>query len=158
MAEQPNKAELLNWMHTGYTVFEALLAPLNQEQMTKPGVNGEWSVKDILAHLTSWHRYLLHLIEVTKRGEEPSDIPSGLTEEQINERFYQQNKYLPLGEVLENFRSTYRQVDDWVNALSEEDLGKSPWSGSAPLSGFVSGNTYEHYEEHARPIQEWLAR
>jgi hypothetical protein len=158
MAEQPNKAELLNSMHTGYTVFETLLAPLNQEQMTKSGVNGEWSVKDILAHLTSWHRHLLHLIEVTKRGKEPSDIPSGLTEEQINKQFYQQNKHLPLGTVLENFRSTYRQVDDWVNALSEEDLRKSPWPGSAPLAGFVAGNTYEHYEEHARPIQEWLAR
>src|SRR5690348_7645855 len=88
MAEQLDKTQLLNSMHTGYAVFETLLAPLNQEQMTKPGVNGEWSVKDILAHLTAWQRHLLHLIEVTKRSEEPSDIPPGLTDDQINEQFY----------------------------------------------------------------------
>jgi hypothetical protein len=158
MAEQMDKAELLNSMHTGYAVFETLLTPLSTEQMTRPGVNGEWSVKDILSHLTAWHRHLLHLIEVTKRSEEPSDIPDGLTTDQINDQFYQQNKHRPLGEVLDDFRSTYRQVDDWVNALSEEGLHKSPWPGSAPLWGYVAGNTYEHYEEHSRPIQEWLAR
>jgi hypothetical protein len=158
MAEQINKTELLNSMHMGYTVFETLLGPLNAEQMTKPGVNGEWSVKDILAHLTAWHRHRLHLIEATKRGEEPQDIPPDMSLDAINEQFYQESKQRSLGEVLDDFRSTYRQVDDWVNALSEEELHKSPWPGSAPLWGYVAGNIYEHYEEHSRPIQEWLAR
>ncbi|HEY4384036.1 MAG TPA: DinB family protein, partial [Ktedonobacteraceae bacterium] len=52
-----NKAELLTHIQAEYDRFEALLASLSEEQMTIPGVNGTWSVKDNLAHLTTWQDY-----------------------------------------------------------------------------------------------------
>lgn len=38
-----DKAELLATIRDGYEQFEALLASLQEEQMTIPGVNGSWS-------------------------------------------------------------------------------------------------------------------
>jgi len=52
-----DKAELLAIIRDGYEQFEDLLASLQEEQMTIPGVNGSWSVKDNLAHLTAWQNY-----------------------------------------------------------------------------------------------------
>ena len=60
MTEQMNKTKLLNEMHNGYTAFENLLAPLSETQMTTAGVNGEWSIKDILAHLAAWQKRQRH--------------------------------------------------------------------------------------------------
>ena len=63
MTEQLDKAELLANMQAGYNSFEALLAGLNENQMTTPGVNGAWSVKDNLAHLSAWHLRQLALLQ-----------------------------------------------------------------------------------------------
>ena len=55
---RPNdKDELLAMIQSGYEQFEALLATLSEGQMTIAGVNGSWSVKDNLAHLTAWENY-----------------------------------------------------------------------------------------------------
>jgi hypothetical protein len=51
MSEQMNKTGLLDAMRTGYTALEKTLAPLDEAQMTTPGVNGTWSIKDNIAHI-----------------------------------------------------------------------------------------------------------
>lgn len=58
MSETIEKAALLDNIQEGYKEFEALLAPLSEEQMTVPGVSGRWSVKDTIAHIAAWHGYL----------------------------------------------------------------------------------------------------
>ena len=50
-----NKSELLNWLQEEYQQWEALLDQIRPERMEQPGVNGDWSMKDIVAHLTGWN-------------------------------------------------------------------------------------------------------
>lgn len=47
-----NKSELLNTLREEYQQWEALLDQIGAARMDQPGVNGEWSMKDIVAHLT----------------------------------------------------------------------------------------------------------
>jgi hypothetical protein len=63
MPEPIAKAALLDTIQTGYSQFETLLAPLSEEQMTTPTVNGTWSIKDTIAHLTAWQGYLLNQLQ-----------------------------------------------------------------------------------------------
>ncbi len=154
------KAELLRRIQAGYDQFEAILAPLGEAQMTSPDVNGPWSVKDNLAHLTVWHRYLLSVLQGILTNQEPPEFMPGLsTEDEINEYIYQANKNRPLAEVQADFRASYQQVLAAVQEMSEQSLNSpSPWSKSAnPLWPFIEGNTYGHYEEHGGIIQRWLA-
>ena len=105
MAETMAKDTLLNNIQEEYNQFEALLASLNEEQMLVPEVNGPWSVKDNIAHLTAWHNYALDQLEGLLAGKEPPAFMPGLTtEDDQNERIYQQNKNRPLAEVLADFR------------------------------------------------------
>ncbi len=46
-----NKTQLLDMMRTARAQWEALLAEIPAAWMTEPGVEGEWSVKDIIAHI-----------------------------------------------------------------------------------------------------------
>ena len=51
MTEQKSKAELLAMRCALYIHFDALIAGLSEQQIHMPGVNGDWSVKDHIAHL-----------------------------------------------------------------------------------------------------------
>jgi uncharacterized protein (TIGR03083 family) len=159
MAETIEKALLLTKIQDGYTQFAALLAPLSEAQMTTPSVNGPWSVKDNLAHLTVWQNYLLDQIQGILTNQKPPDFMPGLsTEDEINERVYNENKDRPLADVVAAFRASYQLVLAAVQSLSEEALNApSPWSTAGNLIWpFIAGNTYDHYEEHGGIIQRWL--
>src|SRR5579883_2192307 len=118
MQEPFSKDRLLEAMRTGFAAFESFLAPLSEEQMTTPGVNDAWSVKDNLAHLAAWQWHALRLLQAVKDHVAPVDQYEGLTEEQQNERIYQQNKDRPLSEVQSEFRSSFEQVLAGVHGLT----------------------------------------
>jgi hypothetical protein len=164
MSEQMNKAGVLDAMRTGYAALEKTLAPLDEPQMTTPGVNEAWSIKDIIAHITAWQYALLDRLHAAARGVTPTSYGSELTDEDIdklNEQFYQQSKSRPLAAVLADFRTTYAQIEQAVQSMSEEDLTgpqRFAWAKGVPLWRYVAGDTYEHYLEHITSIQQWLSR
>lgn len=164
MADPTTKAELLAMMQRGYTTFEALLAPLKAEQMTTAGVNADWSIKDILVHLVTWHRRAAQSLEAAQRNEEPQLKPPVNTSEemnQFNDATYDANRTRPLPEVQQEFRTSYQQFVACVEASSEEalfDPQRFPWMTGHALWELVAGNAFGHYEEHIAPIEEWLAR
>ena len=154
-----DKAELLAMIQTGYEQLDALLATLRAEQMTIPGVNGSWSIKDNLAHLSAWQSYQAARIEGVLAGTEPPPLASGLEDEDvINEDLYQQHKDRPLPDVLAEFRASYQRVLAATEALSWEALNAPfPWDdGGAPVGGYTLGNTSGHYALHQELIQHWL--
>lgn len=157
--EQHDKTQLLEKMNTGFAAFEALLAPLTEEQLTTPTVNGTWSIKDNLAHLSQWHKRVVNLLNAIQQGVSLPDPTPGMGEAEINEMFYQQNKDKSLQDVQVEFRSTFQQLVDGVKAANDEELVKRrAWLNRRSAWDYVPGNTYEHYEEHAEIIEAWLAK
>jgi hypothetical protein len=158
MSEQKGKAQLLDEMNKSYAALEALLAPLSEEQMTTPGVNGTWSVKDNLAHIVVWQRHELARQRAIREGVEPPDEWPDLSVDESNERIYQENKARPLTEVLAALRDSHQQLVATVEAMSNEDLNQPvPWSNERSRWEYIAGNTYEHYQEHGQIIRDWLA-
>ncbi|HBE24507.1 MAG TPA: hypothetical protein DDW33_02320 [Ktedonobacter sp.] len=159
MAVPIAKVVLLDNIQTGYKQFETMLAPLSEEQMITPNVNGAWSIKDNIAHLTSWQSYVLRQLQGVMTGKEPPEFLPGLsTEDEENEHFYQENKDRPLSEVLAAFRVSYQRVLASVQSMSEETLNAPfPWEEGRIVWTFIAGNTYEHYQEHGNIIERWLA-
>ncbi len=165
MATTMDKTRLLDEINREYTALETVLAALNQEQMTTPGVTGDWSIKDILANLTAWQDYALIRLQAAARNETPavqgifSDDDSAI--DKINAGFYEENKSRLLDEVMASFRASYRQIVGAVQALSNEELfgpEHFAWMKGNALWELVAGNTYEHYQEHWQSIQEWLSK
>src|SRR5438477_2844460 len=161
MTERMDKDQILEEMSTNYISLVEILAPLDQTQMTAEGIIANWSIKDILAHIASWHHRLLTWLDAAVRNEEPTLSGPDSVEEMdaLNAQFYQENKSRPLDEVLTDFRTTHQQIMDIVQAMPEDDL-MSPhrfaWSHERPLWHLISGDTFEHYQEHLAQIQEWL--
>ena len=156
-----DKAELLSMIQGGYDKLEALLASLDAEQMTTPGVNGSWSVKDNLAHLAAWQSYQATRMEGVLDGVEPPSLAPGLDEEgedAINDYIYQENRGRALSDVLAEFRDSYQRVLAATRALSWEALNEPfPWyDNGVPVGAYTLGNTVGHYALHQEIIQQWL--
>jgi hypothetical protein len=158
MSEHISKQQLLEKMHSGYETFSALLSSLSEIQLNTRGVNGNWSIKDNIAHLSAWQRRQTANNQAVREGIDRPDPTPGMSEEEINEMYYQQNKNRLLTDVLDEFHETARLLQESVEALTEEQL-HSPvaWLDGGTLAPRVAGNSYEHYEEHSEIIQRWLA-
>ncbi len=160
MEEQMNRTIMLEKDAAAYAELENILNSLDEAQLTTAGVNGDWSIKDILVHLTAWHTHLLNLIDGVVNKHEPvlmQDENMGIDE--VNAAFFEEGKARPLEEALKGFRDTHAQVIEQLQQISDENLNTPPWSDSThPLWEYFAGNTYGHYEEHLEPIRQWLAR
>ncbi len=69
MDEQMNKPKLLETLRSKRAEWDAVLAEIPAAQMTEPGVAGEWSVKDIIVHLTYHERWFADRLHESLRGE-----------------------------------------------------------------------------------------
>src|SRR6266480_7527495 len=124
MTEQVNKTSILDEMSTSYAALEEILASLDKMQFFTEGVIPGWSIKDMLAHIASWHYRLLMWLVAAVRNEEPTISGPDNVEEMdaLNAQFYHENKSRPLDEVLADFRTSHQQIMDIVQVMPEEEL------------------------------------
>lgn len=163
MSDPTNKAELLDKMQSGYASFEALLASLSAEQKSTPGVNGDWAIKDILAHLVAWQTRVSLRLEALGQGKEPQFelIDNDEKMNDFNQATFLANRERSLSKIEEEFRASVERLHANVEKVDERDLfeaGRLAWLKGGVLWQGVAGNSYEHYEEHEPMIQAWLAR
>jgi hypothetical protein len=163
------KAELLSWLREEHQRWEALLDRIGPARMEQPGVNGEWSMKDIVAHLTGWQpRVNAHLL-AAQRGEPepPPPWPAHLqTDDEINAWIYESNRSRSLHEVVEESRQVFQQLFDVVEQLPEDvrieqvhqggRMYQLVWLGDRR---FQPGEFFDHFhDDHEPDVRAWLAR
>jgi len=155
--ENLTKIELLQRIRDERRALEKILASLTHAQMLLPGVDGEWSVKDALAHISTWERWMIRWTTSLVRGEKP-DTPEPWDIEKMNAGTYARVKDKPLAEVLEEFRLSYWDSLALAESLSEKQLQTiyaDTWP-MGPLWSGIAANTNGHYKEHRTDIQKWI--
>jgi hypothetical protein len=66
-----DRQQLLNKLDQAWAALKESYAGLSASQLTEPGVMGEWSVKDILAHVTTWEEEALKYLPLISTGGRP---------------------------------------------------------------------------------------
>jgi hypothetical protein len=157
--EKLSKSELLDQIRSEHGRLEETLARLTHAQMLLAGVDGEWSVKDALAHISTWERWMIRWTNKLLKGEKP-DTPETWDVEQMNADTYARVKDIPLADVLEEFRLSYWDSVALTESLSEKQLQTvydDTWP-MGPLWTGVAANTNWHYKQHRTDIQVWLKK
>jgi hypothetical protein len=164
LEDQMDKAQTLKTIRMEHANLESLVAPLSESQLGSATLEGQRSIKDILAHIAAWERLCARWIEDLLQGK-PSPLSESDREENddvLNERLYLENRDRPLREVQEDFHQTYqtflKQVQAAFQALSDEDLNdphRFPELAGHSLSALIASNSYSHYREHAEQLQRW---
>src|SRR5262245_16684528 len=158
------KDQLLDRITREHSTFANSFAQLSEAQMTQPGVQNEWSVKDILAHINFWHRRMSYLIDCARRGEpfaplhrEGEDGDAAI--DRVNAENEAANKHRPLAEVRAEYEQSYQQALASVGRLADADLQPdsqlNAFLGGSVLE-LIAGDTYGHYQEHLSAIQAWV--
>jgi hypothetical protein len=157
-----NKKVILDRVQTERKRLEQNLALLSHEQMNRPEVIGEWSVKDILAHLTDWEQRFIGWYQAGLRGEVPEIPAPGIGWDQLdflNQRIYEKYRERPLEDVLREFNESYDQVLAIIENISEKEIftiGSYAWLGENNMVEVILANTANHYQWAKRHIRKWL--
>ena len=163
------KSELLDWLQDQYQGWEALLKQIGPERMDQPGVNGDWSMKDIVAHLTGWQRRVVANLQAAQLGEPepPPPWPAHLeAEDDVNAWIYESNRGRSVREVLDETHQVFQQLlaviegfpdDVRIEVLHEgERVFYLVWLGD---QRFPVGEFFYHFrDDHESDIHAWLAR
>jgi len=172
MTERITTGEALAAIERERAAWETLLGEVGESRMLEPGPMGEWTFKDLVAHLNGWRDQTLAQIEAVVHGQPepaspwPAELGTGDDDEQverINAWIYEQNKDRLLTEVLEESREGYARLAAIVGMMSEEELNdpaRFPALGGAALGPALgSGDFFGHlHEEHEPAIRTWLAK
>lgn len=139
------------------TVMQALDA-FPQTELETPGACGYWSVKDILAHLTSYERVLVDVLTsfVIPGAATPNLEKMGQQGAQFNDNEVDLRKARAVPEVLAEFNDAHRQSLALAAQIPTEVFarpGTLPWYGlEYSLDDYIVYAFYGHKREHSAQI------
>lgn len=155
-----NRTDLLKALADSHAEVAAALAGLTEAQLTEPGVVEDWTLKDILAHLTAWEVELVTALGKLARGQTPK--PVGETDAEtdaLNAKWHKEYHARPLDRVLADFQAVRPQTIRQVERLTEAELtAPRKWLKGGTLEALILSETIEHDAEHLPHIRDWRAR
>jgi hypothetical protein len=163
MNDKYDKTKILALMDVEYDFWQRTLAQMTVEQMLIEHVQGFWSTKDTVAHLTAWMERAMLWIETAQRGDAPAIPEAGYTWDDVdtlNDARTMADRVKALEAVLEEFALTYARLRTFTANLSEYDLIDSTYDGKfwEPTWTVIAYNSFFHFRDHLAPIRQWLSQ
>ena len=149
-----NTRQVLERLERAWTDFEESYAGLSSEQVLVPGVQGQWSVRDIIAHVTWWEEEALEHLPLIRQGGRPARYSvtyGGI--DAFNALMTEQRRRLPLAEVCRQHDEVHARLLDYVRAAPGE-----LYTRETRFRRRLRLDTYGHYPLHARAIRDWRRR
>ena len=149
-----NRQQLLNKLDKAWAALKDSYAGLTDARLTEPGVMGDWTVKDILAHVTTWEEEALkYLPLILQEGRPPRYSVKYGGIDAFNAQMMERKRGLSLADVLNQLDETHRRLIDYVQSAPEEEIRQE-----TRFRRRLRFDTYRHYQEHASVIWEWRKR
>jgi hypothetical protein len=149
-----NRQQLLKKLDQAWAELKQSYAGLSDAQLAEPGVVGDWSVKDILAHVTWWEEEALkHLPLIVKEGRPPRYSTQYGGIDAFNALMTERKQDLSLADVLQQQEETHRRLIGYLQSVSEEQFTQA-----TRFRHRLRLDTYSHYPQHAKAIREWRER
>ena len=142
---------MLTRIEEPWSALKAAYGGLSEAEMLAPGVTGTWSVKDIIAHVTTWEEEALaHLPVILAGGRPPrySVTHGGINA--FNALTTQRNRDVPLAEVLRRRDDTHRRLLEFIQTVPEAEFDRD-----TRVRRRLRLDTYGHYPIHAKAIRTW---
>jgi hypothetical protein len=149
-----NRQQLLKQLDTAWTAFQVSYAGLSDAQLMEPGVTGQWSVKDLIAHVTWWEEEALqHLPRILTGGRPPRYSLQYGGIDAFNAQMTEQTRGLSLADVLRQSEDTHQRLLAYIHSVPEE-----PFTRETHFRRRLRLDTYSHYPKHAKAIRAWRER
>ena len=127
--------------------FKSALEPLTTEEMTVPGASGEWSVKDLMGHISSWETALTRSLLAGGVAAPPGSDP---TADAFNDREVARKSTFSVARIVTELDAAHRAL-----RLALDDAPDSLFESDTSMRERIDRETALHYYEHAAEIRSW---
>ena len=152
-----NKDEVITRVRTERSRWNDIIAQINDDLMLKPGVEGDWSARDILAHVIWYEREIVGLLRA--RAFVGSDLWA-LPVDERNAGVYQETRSMTLEEVRAESERVFPDLLEQLEALPEDAYGDPSSFPGMPAEWepwfIIAGNTFNHYPDHTESLRQLL--
>jgi hypothetical protein len=144
-----DKAKKLKEADEAFTELRQAVDGLTDEQMRQVWF-GTWSVREILIHVSGWHRAMIPALQHIGGGEPP--YPPGTYDDTDgwNARFVKEKTGVKTADVLAELDAAHRDFVRAAAGVPDQHFGED-----GPALGPFEGAGAPHYREHAAQIREW---
>jgi hypothetical protein len=153
--------QVLDQIEREHQSWRALVEEVGRHGMTEPGRMGEWSFKDLAAHLLGWRQRTVARFEAVAegRGEPKPPWPDELGDDDaINAWIEEQSRGQSVDEVLRDVDQSYDRLATAVRALPDRMITDPNAFPSLEGQALVDVDLFGHLnEEHLPSVRAWLA-
>lgn len=149
-----NTRQVLERLDRAWSDFEASYAGLSNAELLMPGVQGRWSVRDVIAHVTWWEEEALKHLPLVRDGGRPPRYSvryGGI--DAFNALMTDERRHLSLAEVRRQHDDVHAQLVEYVRAAPE-----ALYARETRFRRRLRLDTFGHYPLHAKAIREWRRR
>jgi hypothetical protein len=159
------KEHILAALKEQFDSWEEFLASLNEEQITTPHFDFDWSIKDVIAHLWAWQQISIARMEGGLQDREP-EFPKWIVEshedweanaDRVNAVTFERRHNRPWSEIHQNWRDGFLRFIELGDLISERNLldgDRYPWLKGYSLA-FILIASYDHHQEHLEKLNKW---
>jgi len=143
--------------------LDELIEGASESALRAPGVEGEWSGADILAHFAGYTRGVADLLRDERDAERQAPLynaPPGLGDDDFNAIVVGFWRQRPVEELLREERDAFQALVDEVTALTDDALtaeGRFSFTRGRSLESILPAQAYGHYRDHLPAIRRALA-
>jgi hypothetical protein len=158
------KQEVIKFQEDGHAIMRRLISRLSAKDMVHKKVGGQWTVRDILAHLAAWKweckEEIDRVLMDKATWQNLFEIAGG--ENDFNARVVAASRNRLVGEVIRDWENAHREFIKRIKRLSEEEYNhrsrQDNWHDGRPLTVAslfeYQYNNLEHEAGHTREIRE----
>jgi hypothetical protein len=135
---------------------------LDEELLDRSGVVGDWSIKNVLAHLAAWEDWVVQAL--------PARVATGATPDGFRERAEDEDRFnaeevaereeLTPGEQIMELERTRAELLRYVQGLDAATLARrDPWAGwSGTIPDYLLAALRDHEAEHLEILRSAVAK
>lgn len=139
------KAKLLGLIEIGRNKEAEVFGPRVDD--SAPDAPGQWTVKDTVAHLTSWREVATGELDSVRAGAPAPEVADD--DDVQNAKFYAQKHDEPARSILESAERSWDALAEAVNACTEDQLQEPrPHHPQLKVWQVVPENAIDHIADH----------
>jgi DinB family protein len=140
--------EIINHVIASRVALSSTIYGLSAVELMTQGAVGNWSVKDVMAHIGRWEEICFDQLQKHLGGEVSiEDYRDALA---YNDKWEAELQLLTLQEAIGLFETSHYRLFGLLSSLKSEQ-----WNGY--IRAWVRGSTWHHFEEHGEQIRVWRA-
>jgi hypothetical protein len=148
-----DRSGLLKQLDKAWVAFTESYVGLSEVELLESGVVGDWSVRDIIAHVTTWEEEALKYLPLIMRGgRAPRYSVSYGGINAFNRLMTERKQGLAISEVLKEQEEVHRRLVAFIVGAPEALFVRE-----TRFRHRLRMDTYSHYPKHTEAIRRWRA-